>query len=166
MRALFVTASILISNLVLMGAQTRLDFSGTWVPVGNVGTQPPLPPSRPDGPPPPPPPPRTISLTIAQSASQLTIERRAEVGGQETVYPFVYRLDGSETVNQMGVLSFRTRASWNDDSLVLTSTASTEGSALGDVKEVYRLTDGNLIVETTRQGPAGTFTSRTVHRRQ
>ena len=167
MTAQILNVSLLIASLGISGAaQTRPDLSGTWVPVDNIGTQPPLPPPTPDGPPPPPPPPRTISMTIAQSPSQITVDRRADVSGQETVYTFVYRLDGTETVNQMGVLTFRTRASLDGNSLVLLSTASAEGNAIGDVKEIYRLVDGNLVVETTRRGPAGTFTSRTVHARR
>ena len=167
MTARILNVSLLIVSLGINGAaQSRPDLSGTWVPVDNIGTQPPLPPSTPDGPPPPPPPPRTISITVTQSTSQITVDRRADDSGQERVYTFVYRLDGTETVNQMGVLTFRTRASWDGDSLVLSSTAAAEGNAIGDVKEIYRLVDGNLVVETTRRAPAGTFTSRTVHARR
>ena len=167
MRARVVTASMLIAGLVAIGAaQTRPDLSGTWIPVENSSTQPPLPPATPDGPPPPPPPPRTLSLDIAQSPSQLTIDRRVDAGGRETVHSFVYRLDGTQTVNRMDILTFRTRAGWDGDSVVLSSTVSAEGNAVGDVKEVYRLMDGNLVVETTRRIPAGTFSSRTVHTRK
>ena len=167
MTARILNVSLLIASLGIMGAaQSRPDLSGTWVPVDNVAAQPPLPPPTPNGPPPPPPPPRTISMTIAQSPSQITVDRRADDSGQERVHTFVYSLDGTETVNHMGVLTFRTRASWDGDSLVLSSTASAEGNAIGDVKEIYRLVDGNLVVETTRRAPAGTFTSRTVHARR
>jgi hypothetical protein len=167
MSARIVNVLLLIATLGITGAaQSRPDLSGTWVPVDNIGTQPPLPPPTPDGPPPPPPPPRTISLTIAQSPAQITVDRRVDVSGQETVHTFLYRLDGTDTVNQMGVLTFRTRASWDADSLVLSSTASAEGNAIGDVKETYRMVDGNLLVETTRRTPTGTFTSRTVHARR
>jgi hypothetical protein len=66
----------------------------------------------------------------------------------------------------MGVMSFRTRTSWDGDGLVLTSVASLEGNAIGEVKETYRLADGQLVVETVRTTPAGTFTGRTVHTRR
>jgi hypothetical protein len=167
MRALILSVSLLIASLAAMtAAQTHPDFSGTWIPVNDVGTQPPLPPSTPDGPPPPPPPPRTLSITVTQSPSQISADRRVDVAGEQTVQPFVYRLDGTETVNHMGMLTFRTRAAWDADRLVLSSTVSVPGNAAGELKEVYRLVDGKLVVESTRRGPAGTFTSQTVHTRQ
>jgi len=168
MKARILNVSLLIAALAVAGAaQSRPDFSGTWVPVDSAGTQPAPPPQRPDGPPPPPPPPRTLSMKITQSSSELVVDRRADVGGRETLQTFQYHLDGTETTNQMGVLTFRTRASWDNDSLVLTSAASVEGNpTIGEVKETYRLVDDALIVDTVRKTPAGTFTGRTVHARR
>jgi hypothetical protein len=167
MRARVLNASMLIAALAIVGvAQSRPDFSGTWVPVDDVGTRPPLPPSTPDGPPPPPPPPRTISLAIRQSAGALAVDRRVEERGHEVVYAFLYKLDGSESINQMGLLTFHTRAAWDGESLVLSSGASVEGNALGELRETYRLVDGTLVVESVRKSPAGTFTGRTIHARR
>jgi hypothetical protein len=159
--------SALIAVLVVhASAQGRPDFSGTWVPVDDAGMAPPLPPSTPGGPPPPPPPPRTRSMTITQSAAELTLDRQLETAGRESVATFIYKPDGPPTVNRMGALVFTTRAAWEGDALVLSSAVSTEGQAVGELSERYRLVDGNLVVETARKTPAGTFTGRTVHARK
>jgi hypothetical protein len=155
----------LLSTVTIAAAQPP-DFSGTWVPVDSATTAPPLPPSVPGGPPPPPPPPRTLSLSISQSASQLTLDRRMEVDGRETGDRVLYRFDGTETVHTIGVLTFRTKAGWEGETLVLSSSVAHEGNAIGDLRETYRLVDGNLVVESTRKSPAGTFTGRTVHARR
>ena len=151
----------------LTAAQTRPDFSGVWTPVGSPGSAAaPLPPPPPGGgPPPPPPPPRTVSTTIAQSATELKVDRRVEIEGRETVYTLVYKLDGTESVNQMGPLVFRTKATWDGAALALSSVISTDGKPFGESKDVYRLENGELIVETTRQTPQGTVTSKGVNRK-
>jgi hypothetical protein len=141
-------------------AQVRPDFSGVWKPVDSART--PLPPPQPGGPPPPP---RTVSTTITQSATELKMDRRVEMAGRETVQTFIYKLDGTESVNQMGPLLFRTKAAWDGAALVLTSVASVDDKTVGESRDVYRLEDGDLIVETERKTPAGTFTSRGVSRK-
>jgi hypothetical protein len=167
MYARVITASILsLALATAAAAQTHPDLSGTWVPASDVNTAPPLPPPIPGGPPPPPPPPRTLSMTITQSPAQLTIDRRVDAAGQETASTATYVFDGTETTRQMGALQFRTKAAWNGDSLVLSSAVSAEGNAVGELTEIYRLIDGNLVVESTRKSPAGTFTGRTVHVRK
>ena len=62
---------------------------------------------------------------------------------------------------------FRTKATWDGAALVLSSVISTGGETrtFGESKEIYRLENGELIVETTRQTPAGTFTSKGVNRK-
>jgi hypothetical protein len=155
----------------LTAAQTRPNFSGVWKPVdAGVSTPtppvpPPLPPSAAGGPPPPPPPPRTLSLTIAHSPSELKIDRRVDSGGRELVYIFTFKLDGSESVNQMGSVVFRTKASWDGPALVLAAVTSVGDKPIGQLKEVYRLEGDELIVESTRQTPGGTFTAKTAHRK-
>ena len=160
-----------VAIMILAGAaaaQTRPDFSGVWKPI-DVGvstlTAPaPPPPPPPDGPPPPPPP-RTLSLTIAHSRSEMKIDRRVDSAGRELVYTFTFKLDGSENVNQMGSIDFRTKASWDGDALVLNAVTSVGDKPIGQLKEVYRLEGGELVIETTRQTPAGTFTSKAAHRK-
>ncbi len=143
-------------------AQNRPDFSGLWKPIEAASTSTPLPAPRPDGPPPPP---RTVSTTIMHSATELKMDRRVEMAGRETVHPFIYKLDGTESVNQMGPLLFRTKATWDGAALVLMSVISVDDKPIGESRDVYRLEKGDLIVETERKTPAGTFTSRSVNRK-
>jgi hypothetical protein len=65
----------------------------------------------------------------------------------------------------MEAIVFTTKATWEDGALVLSSVASVEGKTIGKFKDVYRLQNDELILETTRQTAAGTFTSRGTHRR-
>jgi hypothetical protein len=62
---------------------------------------------------------------------------------------------------------FRTKATWDGAALVLSSVISTgeETRTFGESKEIYRLENGELIVQTTGQTPAGTFTSTGVNRK-
>ena len=160
-----VAVTILVS---LTAAQTRPNFSGVWKPI-DAGVSTPAPPVPPSPPPPqgppPPPPPRTLSLTIVQSPSELKIDRRVDGAGRELVYTFTFKLDGSESVNQMGSIVFRTKASWDGPALVLAAVTSVDDKPLGQLKEVYRLEGDELIVESTRQTPGGTFTAKTAHQK-
>ena len=143
-------------------AQDQPVFSGRWKPVepGVPATVPPAPASG--GPPPAP---RTISVTITQSATEMRVDRELETGGRTVVSTFTYKLDGSASVNQMGPLVLTTKAAWEGTALILSSTAAADEKPLGNLREVYRLEHGELIVETTRETPAGTFKGTTLHRR-
>lgn len=143
----------------LSEAQGRPDFSGEWRPVsGDTPAQ-----QRRGGGPPPPP--QTISIAVAQTSEALKITRRVESDGHEAVYNFTYKLDGTESVNQMGPLVFYTRGSWQGASLLLASDVSVEERRLGTVEETYTLEDGKLTIATVRTGPAGTMKDKTVHER-
>jgi hypothetical protein len=159
-------AAITLSSTIAT-AQGRPDFSGLWRPVDSAST--PLPPPQPGGPPPqpggPPPPPKTISTTISQSAIELKMDRRVGLDGRETVHTFIYKLDGTESVNQMGPLLFRTKAAWDGAALVLISVVSAGGQPIGESRDVYRLENGDLIVETSRKTPTVTFTEKSVNRK-
>ena len=144
----------------IAGAQGKPDFSGVWKPVDSAST--PLPPPQPGGPPPPP---RTVSTTITQSATELKVDRRVEMAGRDTVHTFIYKLDGTESVNQMGPLVFKTKAVWDGAALVLTSVISTGGAAFGEARDVYRFENGDLVVETNRKTPTATFSERGVNRK-
>jgi hypothetical protein len=95
----------------------------------------------------------------------MKLERRMETGGREAVYTFAYKFDGTESVNQMGPLIYQTKASWADGQLTLTSIISIDRRATGELTEVYRLDGADLIVESNRKVPAGTFSDRVVYRR-
>lgn len=142
--------------------QAQPDFSGAWKPI-ETGQQPPRPaPAKPGGPPPPP---RTLFATIALTAAEMKLERRVETGGREVTYAFVYKMDGTESVNQMGPLTFRTTASWNDGRLTLASAISINGKPVGELTEVYKFEGQDLVVESHRKVPAGTFTNKDVFQR-
>ena len=164
----FVGLMAVMMLVSLRAAQTRPNFSGVWKPI-DAGVSMPAPPVPPSPPPPqgppPPPPPRTLSLTIAQSPSELKIDRRVDAAGRELVYSFTFKLDGSESVNQTGLVVFRTKASWDGPALVLAAVTSVEDKPLGQLKEVYRLEGDELIIESTRQTLGGTFTAKTAHRK-
>jgi hypothetical protein len=157
-------------------AQNHPDFSGAWTPVESgsdrpvmpppgSGDPPPQPPVRSGGPPPPPPPPRTLMLTITQSTTEMKVERRVDAGGRETSYTFTYRLDGTESTNQMGPIVSKTTAAWDGVGLVLSSGLFADGKEIGQLKEVYRLQNGELTVESTRQTPAGVMTGKDIYRK-
>jgi hypothetical protein len=153
----------------LGGGQSRPDFSGTWMPVEAPATAPappPLPPASRDSRPAPPPPPRTLSTTIVQSPTEMTMRRRVETGGREATYTFIYRLDGTESVNQMGAIMSKTTVAWDGPTLVLSSTFSADGKMMGRGRELYHIENGQLIVESTRETPAGKFTEHTVYQKR
>jgi len=156
-RAAAVCVLVFEVAIAVLIAQSRPDFSGEWRPVdGNTPQQQPT-----NGEPPPPP--RTLSITVVQTAETLKIARRVESDGHEAVYNFTYKLDGTESVNQMGPLVFYTRGSWEGGSLVLASDVSVEDRRLGTLRETYTLEAGKLTVDTIRTGPAGTMKDKTVH---
>jgi hypothetical protein len=95
----------------------------------------------------------------------MKVDRELETGSRTVVSTFRYKLDGSASVNQMGPLVLTTKAAWEGTALILSSTAAADEKPLGNLREVYRLANGELIVETTRETPAGTFKETTVHRR-
>jgi hypothetical protein len=145
--------------------QARPDFSGVWKPDGADTPTPPPAAVKPGDRPPPPPPPRTLLATISQSATEMKLERRVETGGREAMYTLAYKFDGTESVNQIGPLIYRTKASWAGGQLTLTSIISVNGKATGELTEVYRLDGADLIVASNRKVPAGTFSHRVVYRR-
>jgi hypothetical protein len=137
-------------------------FSGRWKPVESTAPATPAPATSPDGPPPPP---RTLSITITQSATEMKVDRELETAGRTMVSTLTYKLDGTKSVNQVGPIVFTTSAAWESAALILSSVVTADEKPLGHLREVYRLENGELIVETTRETPAGTFKGTTVHRR-
>jgi hypothetical protein len=160
--AIWSLGAVALSATIIV-AQARPDFSGVWTPVHVSDSRPA--PTAPAGGPHPPPPPRTLSATITQSPTEMKLERLMETAGRESTVTFVYKLDGTESVNRMGPIEFRTTAAWDADALVLSSVASADGNHLGELREVYTFENGDLVVESVRNAPVGTFRARTVHKK-
>ena len=119
------------------------------------------------------------AITVTQEASRLTVEYAFfGRGDMQAPLRFVYALDGSETKNTVmmgrGLQVQSSRASWQGDTLVVTTTHTfadprTGTAAAADVKQVLTLeSPASLVVETTRSGVLGgpPSTSRTVYKKQ
>jgi hypothetical protein len=149
-------------------SQNRPDFTGSWKVSGakagapaSPPVAPPAPPA-PGGPPPPPAPPTLVSMVIVQSPTELRIERTMAAGGRNVVYEFRYKLDGSETVNQMGPITVKSRVSWEGPTLVLSNVYSADDRPLGSGRDVHTLDGATLTIESTRNAPMGVIKSKTV----
>jgi len=116
-------------------AQTKADFSGTWTldatksdaPGGRGGR-------GPQGP-----------VTIKQTASEITI-------GQAT-----YKLDGSESVNQLqgrgGMTEAKSKAHWDGAKLVIETTRDIGGNSVTSTETRSLSADGKeMTVETSFNG--------------
>lgn len=100
-------------------------------------------------------------LVIKQTATELTVERTLP-NGTETA---VYKLDGSESPNKMGMGESRSKASWEGGNLVVTgklAVSTPQGDFEIDTKEVYAVSGGVLTVTTTRTTPRGENTRKLV----
>ena len=165
-----IVLTVLISAAVTGATQTTPDFSGSWKHDGPIASAPPPPPPPPPdssaGRLPPPPPPQTRALAIVQTSTELRIDRTVALGERTAVYKSVYKLDGSESVNQTGAITGKTKASWEGAKLVLTTVHQIDDKILGDGREVYSLDGDQLIVESARNLPVGRVTSRDVFLRQ
>ena len=107
-----------------------------------------------------------MSITIKQTADALTIEQKMG----EMSRTITYKLDGSESVNQgMRGGEVKSTSKWDGDKLVTESTQTVTGPN-GEMtiksKEVRSLdADGAMVVETTRETPRGTNTSKLVFKK-
>jgi hypothetical protein len=90
-----------------------------------------------------------MEIVITQTAAELTIERQGP-----TPMKWVYKLDGSESVNTNGRTTSRTKSRREGRTLVTegTQVVLLDGNEVrGTVKEIRSLSaEGQLVVETTR----------------
>ncbi len=135
-------------------AQAKTDFSGKWTPDAAAA------PAAPAGgggggrggggaagP-----------MTIAQTATELTITRTTPNGEQKTSY----KLDGSETTVTMGQGEAKVKATWDGANLKVTTTRD-QGGTMTTTTAVYSIAGGKLSVATTAPGRGGGEpTTRTV----
>ena len=118
------------------------------------------------------------TITVTQDSSRLTVEYAFfGRGDMQAPLRFVYALDGSESKNSVmmgrGVQLQSSRAVWQGDSLVVTTTQAfddplTGKSGTAEVTRTLTLeSPASLVVQTTRSGVLGgpPSTSRTVYRK-
>lgn len=101
-------------------------------------------------------------LVIKQTASEMTVERTLP-NGPETV---VFKLDGSESVNKMGMGEAKSKASWDGANLVITTQQQLQtpnGTFDITSKDVYSVQGVVLTVTTTRTTARGDTTRKLVY---
>jgi hypothetical protein len=104
------------------------------------------------------------SLTIEQTATQITIERAMGPAGTTSA---VYKLDGSESTNALGdVFLSKSKVTWEGPNMVITTVKDMgqgpNGMMSENVKEVYSLEGGALtVVSTMRVMPSAPNSDRT-----
>jgi hypothetical protein len=158
-----VTAGLALGLAAPALAQTKPDFSGHWTldteksdPMRGPGGGGPMG-GGPRGP---------VTLKVTQTATDLTIERSM---GDRTMKT-VYKLDGSEAVNQgpRGGEQ-RSKSRWDGTSLVTESVQpmSTPGGDFTlEARETRTLQDdGTMLVVTVTRSPRGENTRKTVFRK-
>ena len=153
--------SIALPTAVL--AQAKTDFSGTWTfdeaksdpaPAragggggrggGRMGGAP------------------ATAMTIKQTPAELTIDRTTAQGAQTVVY----KLDGTESTNTIGMGAATSKASWDGARLVIATNQTVQGRGgeiTIDSKETYSVQGNILTIETTRTTPAGAQTRKLVY---
>jgi hypothetical protein len=148
MRALLVAAIAAVILPFSAQAQSKPDFSGTWTL--DTAKSDPAPQGRGGGGG------GAATLTIKQTGTDLSVMSEGRQGPQT----LIYKLDGSESTNQMmgrgGATPVKSTAKWDGSSLVIESTRDFNGTPI-TTKEVRRLDNGGkeMVVETTIQAPNG-----------
>ena len=100
-------------------------------------------------------------LVIKQTPADITVESTLANGAQTAVY----KLDGSESVNKMGMGEAKTKATWEGSNLVLTgkqAITTPQGEIEISTKEVYSVAGTVLTVTTTRTTQRGEQTRKLV----
>jgi hypothetical protein len=137
-------------------AQGKPDFSGTWAL--DTAKSDPAPQGRGGGGG------GAASLTIKQTPMELAVTSEGRQGPQT----LTYKLDGSESTNQMmgrgGATAVKSTAKWDGASLVIETTRDIQGMSI-TTKEVRKLENGGkeMHVETTSQTPNGEVKRKTVY---
>lgn len=158
MKRVLLLATIAVVILPFVGhAQSKPDFSGTWTL--DTAKSDPAPQGRGGGGGG-----GAATLTIKQTATELSVMSEGRQGPQT----LTYKLDGSESTNQMmgrgGATPAKSTAKWDVSSLVIETTREFNGMSI-TTKEVRRLDNGgkDMIVETTTQTPNGEQKRKTVY---
>jgi hypothetical protein len=101
-------------------------------------------------------------ITITQTATELTIERTMG----ENVMKTIYKLDGSESVNETGRGKSTSVSKWSSGKLVTTIKSETPRGTMESTETRSLGADGTMIVETTMEGPNGPMTRKMVYNKQ
>ena len=165
-RHLISTLAIVVALAATAAAQAKPDFSGTWrfddaksdpAPArgggggggggrggGRMGGAP------------------ATAMTITQTPAQLSMDRTTAQGSQTVVY----KLDGSESTNTIGMGPATSKAAWDGSRLVITTTQTVQGRG-GEItinsKEIYSVQGSTLTIETTRSTPGGEISRKLVY---
>jgi hypothetical protein len=152
-RFVFVALLAFVVALPALAIAQTPNFSGKWIQ-DMEKSDPPMGGRGPAGP---------QSLTITQTAADITIERETPNGVMKTVY----KLDGSESVNAGGRGGeIKSKSAWEGGKLV-TKYSRTMGETTVDVTETRSLeADGTMTVVTaTKGGPQGDMTRKLVFKK-
>ena len=102
------------------------------------------------------------AMTIKQTPAELSMDRTTAQGAQTVVY----KLDGSESKNTIGMGPATSKAVWDGARLVITTTQTVQGRGgeiTIDSKEIYSVQGPTLTIETTRTTPAGEQTRKLIY---
>jgi hypothetical protein len=133
-------------------AQSKPDFTGTWTV--DPAKSDPVPAGRGAA---------SGTLTIKQTGQEVLFVNEGRQGPQL----LMYRLDGSESTNQVvgrgGTTPLKSKAKWDGSSLVVETTRELNGISIA-TKEVRRLSNAGkeMEVETTIQTPQGEQKRKTI----
>jgi hypothetical protein len=103
------------------------------------------------------------AMTIKQTAGELTIDRTTAQGNQTVVF----KLDGSESKNTIGMGPATSKATWDGARVVIATTQTVQGRGGQEVtvesKEIYSRDGNTLTIETTRTTPFGTQNRKLIY---
>ena len=102
------------------------------------------------------------AMTIKQTPAELSIDRTTAQGAQTAVY----KLDGSESKNTIGMGQATSKATWDGSKLVIATSQTVQGRGgeiTIDAKDIYTVDGKTLTIETTRTTPGGTQNRKLVY---
>jgi hypothetical protein len=165
-KRVWIMTGILAGVVATMAAQARPDFSGAWLEDRERFTN--LLAEKPAEAPPA----GALALAlgetvVTQTTYALTIERKVPQSDRPLRY--VYKLDGSKSVNHNGAQTRTTTSRWEGNRLVTEGTifqATSHGETSWVIREVLSLEKGELMQESEwTQGGKVTTANRRVYRR-
>lgn len=143
MKKTFILLSVLLVGFVF--AANAVDLSGKWklnASKSKLGEQFSMAPKE---------------IVTVQSGNDLSVEKKSAFQDQEFTSTEKYTLDGKECTNAgFGDSQRKSTAVWSDDksSLKITSKMSFGENEM-TITEVYKLTDGNLVIESSTSSSFG-----------